>query len=390
MRLAKVKSLASSSDIIIPITSEDKPDLLEEVIKKWQQILDLAAKIIGVPSGLITRLSEEKLEVFLTSNTENNIFDADGKFDLGAGWYCESVAAQRKEMLIENAYKLENWKENPSLPFNMISYMGVPIFWPDGEVFGTFCMLDNKANPYSAQYQELLLTLREIIQNDLKSALLYQKAQKDLRIKDYQIREVHHRVKNHFSLLLNTLSLQSFIGSQQDPKAIISEIQSRIFAISSIHDKLYHSLDIENITLGEYLCGLGKYIIVNVAEDKIDYNCESDEVLGDAEISLPCGLLLNELTTNSIKYAFRGVDDPKININLKVNDREVTLVYKDNGCGIDCSFNIEDTESLGMILIKQLVLKLGGKYRIYNENGFTFETTFSIDKNLTNTEYQFI
>ena len=381
MRLAKVRSLASDSDVIITITSADKPDLLDEIINKWQQILDLAAKIIGVPSGLITRLSEKQLEVFLTSQTENNIFTADGKFELGAGWYCESVAAQRKEMIIENAHKLENWKDNPSLPFSIISYMGVPIFWPDGEVFGTFCMLDNKANPYSKQYKDLLMTLREILQEDLKSALLYQKAQKDLVEKDYQIREVHHRVKNHFNLLINTLNLQSFFGSQGDPKAIISEIQARIFAISSIHDKLYHSLDIENVTLGEYLSELGKYIVKNISEDKVEYTCKSDEISGDADVSLPCGLLLNELITNSLKYAFRSVDKPKIDLLVKNNDEEITIIYKDNGCGIECSFNMENTESLGMILIKQLVLKLGGEYRIYSENGFTFETTFSINSN---------
>lgn len=381
MRLAKVRALASRSNVIIPITSEDKPELLDEIINKWQQILDLAARIIGVPSGLITRLSEKQLEVFLTSNTENNIFEADGKFDLGAGWYCESVAAQRKEMLIENAYKLENWKENPSLPFNMISYMGVPIFWPDGEVFGTFCMLDNKANPYSKQYQDLLLTLREIIQNDLKSALLYQKAQNDLVNKDYQIREVHHRVKNHFNLLLNTLSLQSFIGSLKDPKAVISEIQARIFAISSIHDKLYHSLNIENVTLGEYLSELGKFIIKNISENKVDYNCVCDEIICGADVTLPCGLLMNELITNSLKYAFKGVDDSQINVSLKRDGEVVTLIYEDNGCGVDCNSDLESSESLGMILIKQLVLKLGGKFRIYNENGFVFETTFVIDEN---------
>lgn len=376
MRVAKVKSLSTSSEVIVPITSEDKPDISKEILKKWQQIVDLAAKIIGVPSGLITRLSEQDLEVFLTNEDEQNIFNKDDKLELGAGWYCESVAAQRTELVLPNALKVDKWKDNPSIPFNIISYMGIPISWPDGEIFGTFCMLDSKENSYSEQYMDLLKSLREIIQEDLKSVLVYQQAQKELANKDYQIREVHHRVKNHFTLLLSTLNLQSFIGSHESPEEILSEIQSRVFAISSIHDKLYQSSNLEEVELGDYLTELGKFVISNLAKAEIHYSCTSDELKGSAEISLPCGLLLNELLTNSLKYAFNGIDHPKIQLTIRTENGSIHFLYRDNGHGLSSDFDIESTESLGMILIKQLVLQLGGSYEIYNDDGFVFEASF--------------
>lgn len=176
MKVATVKSLPTSSEVIVPISSEDKPEISNDILVKWQQIIDLTAKIMGVPSGLITRITQSDLEVVLTNHDDANIFNKDDKFELGAGWYCECVAGQRSEVVLPNALNDEHWKkENPSLPFNIISYMGIPITWPDGEVFGTFCVLDSKENPYSQQYRDLLKSLREIIQEDLKSTLEYQK-----------------------------------------------------------------------------------------------------------------------------------------------------------------------------------------------------------------------
>ncbi len=241
MRIAKVKTENSPTEVLIAITSADKPEISDELQKKWQKVLDLAAKIIGVPSGLITKLHEEKLEVYLTSKTDNNIFEQNLKLDLGLGWYCENVAGTRSELVISNANKDDKWKENnPSIPFNMISYMGIPILWPDGEIFGTFCMLDSKEHKYSDIYKELLVSLREIIQNDLQSILKHAQMENDLVIKDSQLREVHHRVKNHFNLILSTIYLES-IKDQDDNslKNVLSDIQSRISAISIIHDKLY-------------------------------------------------------------------------------------------------------------------------------------------------------
>ncbi len=376
MRVAKVKSLSTSSEAIVPFTSVVKPDISKEIIIKWQQIVDLAANIMGVPSGLITRLNEKDLEVFLTNKDEKNIFNMNDKLELGAGWYCESVAAQRKELVLPNALEVDEWKENPSIPFNIISYMGIPISWPDGEVFGTFCMLDSKENQYSKQYRDLLNSLREIIQEDLKSVLVYQKTQKELANKDYQIREVHHRVKNHFALLLSTLNLQSFIGAHESSGEILSEIQSRIYAISSIHDKLYRSSNLEEVDLGDYLTELGRFVINNLAKDDVYYNCTSDKFSGSTNISLPCGLLLNELLTNSLKYAFDGIETPKIQLSICIENGNIHFDYRDNGHGLSNNFDIEKSESLGMILIKQLVLQLDGFYEIYNDDGFVFETSF--------------
>jgi len=381
MKVAKVKTVSSSDKKVVAITSADKPTISEELQKKWQKILDLAAKIIGVPAGLITRLNENDLEVFLTSKTEGNIFEANTKLELGLGWYCENVAATREQLTLPNALKSESWsKDNPSIPFNMISYMGMPILWPDGEVFGTFCMLDNKENQYSQLYKDLMLELREIIQSDLKSMLLFRQAQDDIVHKEAQLREVHHSVKNHFNLLISSVNLQSMIGSGNNSiESVLTDIHSRISALSLIHDKLYRSMNLENLLLGDYLKELGKQIVDTFAKRPIIYNCICDDITTDSRISIPCGLLLNELVTNSLKYAFDNTYSPTITLKVEINDSgETTFIYRDNGSGLPKDFDIENSNTLGMLLIKQLVVQLQGTYRIINNDGFVFQTIFKI------------
>lgn len=381
MRIAKVKTENSPTEVLIAITSADKPEISDELQKKWQKVLDLAAKIIGVPSGLITKLHEDKLEVYLTSKTDNNIFEQNLKLDLGLGWYCENVAGTRSELVISNANKDDKWKENnPSIPFNMISYMGIPILWPDGEIFGTFCMLDSKEHQYSDIYKELLVSLREIIQNDLQSILKNTQMENDLVIKDSQLREVHHRVKNHFNLILSTIYLES-IKDQDDNslKNVLSDIQSRISAISIIHDKLYHSMNLEKVILGDYLAEVAKHIIQNLSQREIEFSHNNSSINTDTKHSVPCGLLLNELVTNSLKYAFHDTPSPKINLEVKPGyNNDIIINYCDNGKGIPDSYDINGSLSLGMLLIKQSVAQLGGIYEITNDNGMQFTMSFKI------------
>lgn len=378
IKLAQVKADLPVQNVMVAITSDDKPEISEEIQLKWQKIIDLAAKIIGVPSGLVTRVTEKELEVFLTSETAGNIFSREMKFALGTGIYCEHVIGTRKQNIIPNALKEEYWKENPSVPFNIISYMGVPILWPDGEVFGTFCMLDNKENHYSELFNELLNSLKEIIQNDLKSLMMYQQAKNDILNKETQLKEIHHRVKNHFNLLISTLHIQSSLGAGTNSfESALVDIQSRISAISVIHDRLYHSMNLEHVSLGDYLKELGKHIISLISTNEIEYECNYETILVDAKISVPCGLILNELITNSLKYAFHGNSKPKISVDIKKeNINEVVLIYHDNGKGLPLNFNPEESTTLGMTLIRHSVNNLEGSCATENKNGFFFRMNF--------------
>ena len=140
-----------------------------EKIRKWQEIVNLTAEIMHVPSASIMRVEPPNIKVFVSSETKGNPYEQDEVASLDTGLYCETVMKTRQPLLVPDAIRDEQWQANPDIKLGMISYLGVPIVWPDGEVFGTICVLDKKSNEYSELYHKLLQQWRDVLQADLRS-----------------------------------------------------------------------------------------------------------------------------------------------------------------------------------------------------------------------------
>ncbi len=144
-------------------------EIPEAILAKWQSIIDIMAKIINVPAGLIMRIIETDITVFLASRTGNNPYTVGaGECFNNSGLYCEKVIKTKEMLLVSNALSDENWKNNPDTKLNMISYLGFPIILPDETLFGTICILDNKENCYSELYVDLIKNFKSIIERDLE------------------------------------------------------------------------------------------------------------------------------------------------------------------------------------------------------------------------------
>src|SRR2546421_3533171 len=140
-----------------------------EIVRKWQEIVNLTAEIMHVPSALVMRVEPPNIKVFVSSDTEGNPYERDEVAWLDTGLYCETVMTTRQPLLVPDALRDKQWQSNPDIKLGMISYLGVPIVWPDGEVFGTICVLDKKPNEYSELYRKLLMQWRDVLQADLGS-----------------------------------------------------------------------------------------------------------------------------------------------------------------------------------------------------------------------------
>jgi PAS domain S-box-containing protein len=154
-----MSSLATS---LTPDSIQVPPD----IIRKWQEIVDLLADLMHVPSASIMRAEPPQIKVFVSSASKGNPC-VPGSVD--AGPYCETVLKSRQPLRVTDALADETWRSNPHVKSGMISYLGVPISWPDGEIFGTICIRDNKRNAYSEAYLKLLLHFRDLLQADLES-----------------------------------------------------------------------------------------------------------------------------------------------------------------------------------------------------------------------------
>jgi len=146
-----------------------------EIVEKWQGMVDLLAETMQVPSALIMKVEPPNIKVFVASESEGNPWERDLVAPLEGGTYCETVMETRQLLLVPDALQDDGWKANPDVKLGMISYLGLPISWPDGEIFGTICVLDSKRNEYSKRYRKLLLQCRDASQADLRSLVTVQR-----------------------------------------------------------------------------------------------------------------------------------------------------------------------------------------------------------------------
>jgi PAS domain S-box-containing protein len=180
--------VAPSPSVEVPRSSEGKvsdgakaleiPAWLPE---KWQTIVDTVAELASVPAGLVMRIVGENLEVFVSSRTIGNPYHPGEAMRMAdSGLYCEQVIRTNARLSVPNALADEDWKDNPDIALGMISYLGVPIRWPDEHPFGTLCILDDKERSHAELFERLLIQFRDIIEHHL--SLLYHDAQRELAV----------------------------------------------------------------------------------------------------------------------------------------------------------------------------------------------------------------
>ena len=151
----------------------DRINIPESTREAWQKTVDIMADIIGVPAALIMRVrDEEQLEVFVASQTPGNIFAQGERAQRESGLFCEKAMESGELLMVPNAAEDPVWNEDPAARRGMLSYLGLPLLWPDGRPFGTICVMDSRENRYSARYERLLAQFQEII--NLHLALLFQ------------------------------------------------------------------------------------------------------------------------------------------------------------------------------------------------------------------------
>ena len=141
-------------------------EIPQSFINKWQNIVDLLAKIFGIPAALIMKVENDYMEVFISSKSENNPYHI-GCREHWNGLYCETVIKSQNKLKVANALKDEKWDKNPDIKLGMISYFGFPLNFPNGEPFGTICVLDRNENSYSEEYEQLLMQFKSVVELDL-------------------------------------------------------------------------------------------------------------------------------------------------------------------------------------------------------------------------------
>ncbi len=200
-----------------------------------------------------------------------------------------------------------------------------------------------------------------------------------LREKETLLRELYHRTKNNMNVISGLLSLQAASLRDSESRQTFREMQDRIRSMALVHQKLYQSGDLSEISLGEYLRELAQTLLESyrVGRDSIGVRIEAENISVSIDTATPCGLVINELMTNSLKYAFpdRGGE---IGIEVrKADDGVIRIRYSDNGVGMPEGIDLKTTRTLGLRLVRRLVEgQLGGSVELRREAGTEFILTF--------------
>ncbi|WP_017720845.1 PAS domain S-box protein [Kamptonema formosum] len=204
-----------------------------------------------------------------------------------------------------------------------------------------------------------------------------------LREKELLLKEVHHRVKNNLQVISSIFSLQSQYIEAPQILSILEDSQNRIASMALIHEKLYQSDTLAQIDFADYIQHLASnlFLSYNVNPEKIRTQVRVEHLCLSLDTAIPCGLLLNELVTNSLKHAFPGSRSGEIAIELSaVSGDQLRLVVRDSGIGFPESFDLQKTNTLGLRLIRVLTRQLRGKIEIYSRDGAVCELTFPLPK----------
>ena len=222
-----------------------------------------------------------------------------------------------------------------------------------------------------------LFVLRKIRKQSKELSEKNKLINQSLKEKELLVREVHHRVKNNFQIVSSLLELQS--KGIEDKKALelAKEGKNRVKSMALIHQKLYQN-DSGLVDFDEYIHLLIKELsTLYKSDNKINTRILSKGMKFDVDTAIPLGLIINEIITNSYKYAFNRGKENRLSISINKQDKDnFKLIISDNGPGISGEFDIKKAKSLGLRLVNRLVKQLQGSLNLTNENGAKFEIFF--------------
>lgn len=199
-----------------------------------------------------------------------------------------------------------------------------------------------------------------------------------LREKETLLREVHHRVKNNMAVISSLLALQAGKIEDEGLRIVFAESQQRVKSLALIHEKLYRAADVAHIDFGDYLRLLVQELLSfhHRSGEAITATVEAETMILDIDTAIPCGLIVNELLTNALKYAFPPGRGGEIVILFRRLEQRYILTVRDNGIGLPAGFDYQEAGSLGLQLVEALTAQIRGSWQLSSNGGTEVVITF--------------
>jgi two-component sensor histidine kinase len=295
----------------------------------------------------------------------------------GSGLWGECVRLRKP--VIFNDYDAA-WPGKKGCPDGHVSLkrlLCVPIF--DGSRIVAVAAAANKETPYDQTDTAALTALMNKMWEMIRRKRAEEAIQASLREKEALLREVHHRVKNNMQVISSLFNLQSGHTLNQECREILKKGQTRIRAMSLVHEKLYQSRDLSKIDLAGYIQSLAVHLfhVYVVNPDQVRLETDFGDVSLDINSAVPCGLILNELISNALKHAFPEGRQGLIRIELSRGpDDQIVLRVADDGIGFPKDSDFRLAESFGLQIVNLLVGQLDATLTLDRDQGTVITVTF--------------
>lgn len=240
--------------------------------------------------------------------------------------------------------------------------------------------LERRVAERTADLQDLNRRLLQEIEERKRAEDLITRS---LREKEVLLQEIHHRVKNNLHIISSLLALQGRNTDDENVAKALRGSRDRVRSMAIIHEQLYHSADLGRIDFGEYLRNLTTALLKSQTDEArpVSFRIDADPVWFEIETAIPCGLIVNELASNSLKHAFHETAEPTVRVELReLGGNRYRLVVADNGRGIPADWESRLSKSLGLRLVTELAqTQLRGEMEVIRDNGTEFRISFQAD-----------
>lgn len=302
----------------------------------------------------------------------------------------EEILRLSKSNITTRAYNAPAWTisaldggpfPEDQLPFNLVKNTGKTVFNnrhaitnPDG----TRIALSIHASPIhgdDGSFEGMIAAIEDI-------SLALKREQdmlQELKDKQVLIKEIHHRVKNNISTIAHLISLQANSTDNGEARRILNEASSRIESMRQMYNMLLLGDEYAELPVKQYIEGLAHSILdIFTGQGTIDMKLEIEDIKIDLKVIFPLGSIINELMTNSLKYAFDEGQSGSILLSLQQRGTRIHLEYRDSGRGLPKGFDPQDSSGFGLMLIRMLVEQLEGSLEIDGDDGFSAAISFEV------------
>ncbi len=312
--------------------------------------------IVVSPNGTIMTVNQNTLDLLCYKEVEviNQSIDMILEESIWFFQWMENVSLVKKENVI-NKEVFYIKKDKGTLPVLLSASVMLDT---DGKIQGIICV-------------GMDITERKKSERQMRDSL---------KEKEVLLQEIHHRVKNNLQVIISLLNLQSRYVKDPNIIQMFQECQNRVNSIAIIHEKIYHSKDLSRIKLKEYIEDLANdlFMSYNINTGKVSLKLDIDDIALGIDTSIPCGLIINELIANSLKYAFSENKPSEVKIEIhRMSSGEIELTFSDNGIGLSDTTDFKNSPGFGFRMIMDLVeFKLMGEIKKIQGKGTKFQIRF--------------